>query len=161
MTTNLGIISSQYTLTDIFIMNHRQDVMTWSSVDGSSGMTYTRAQASTLLSGGLSRQNGGGDSEDGDYMEWFVNLAAGTYNLTVVYRQATTSPIVDYKLDGVTVATVDQYGAAAENTVASATGITVAADGNYTLRALVNGKNASSTDYYMQTKTITLTRTGA
>lgn len=146
---------------DTFIMSYRQDVMTWSSVDGSGGMTYTRVQASFLLSGGMSRQANSGDSDNGDYMEWFVNLSAGTYTLTVVYRQATTSPIVDYKLDGVTVATVDQYGTLTDNVVAAATGIVVAADGNYTLRALVNGKNASSTDYWMQTKTVTLTRTGA
>lgn len=147
---------------DTFIMGYRQDVLGWSSVDGSSGMTYTRFQSSSRLGGGVGAHASTADADDGDYMEWFVNLAAGTYTLTHIYNQSTDRGIVRWSLDGTSVGTVDCYGAVATfNTVGSITGITVAADGNYTLKGAIDGKNASSSDFFLDVQSVTLTRTGA
>ena len=146
---------------DTFIMGYRQDVMAWSSVDGSSGITYTRAQSGSYLGGGVGGDSGAGDADDTDYQEWFVNLAAGTYTLTSVFVRNTDRGIVRWSLDGTSLGTVDNYGTAQNNTVTEITGITVAADGNYTLRAAVDGKHASSADYRSTQQAVTLTRTGA
>jgi hypothetical protein len=146
---------------DTFISNGLQDVMTWSSVDGSSGVTYTRSQSSTYYGGGVGGGSSLADMDDGDYQEWFVNLTAGTYTLTVVRHRTTASAIVRFSLDGTSLGTADFYGATAVNIVDTITGITVAADGNYTLRAAADGKNASSTDYQVSIQALSLTRTGA
>lgn len=146
---------------DTFIMPYRQDVMAWSSVDGFGGMTYTRMQASTLLGGGVVLQASAADADDGDYYEWYANLAAGTYTLTFLFWRDTDRAITTWSLDGVDIGTVDQYGSNAPNTAGTISSITVAADGNYTLRCRANGKHASSTDYYLTIQSVTLHRTGA
>lgn len=151
----------RFAAADTFIMAYRQDVMGWSSVDGSSGITYTRTQSSGYLGGGTGGDSGAADADDGDYQEWVVNLAAGTYTLTSVYVRGTDRGIVRWSLDGTSLGTIDNYGSAQNNTVTEITGITVAADGNYTLRAAVDGKNASSTDYRSTQQSVTMTRTGA
>lgn len=146
---------------DTFIMPYQQTSMMWSSTDGSSGMTYTRTQSSARLSGGSGNQANAADADDGDYYEFFYNLAAGTYTLTVIFPKTTDLGIVRASLDGSSLGTQDFYAGYSENHVWEITGITVSADGNYTLRFAVDGKNASSTDYRMVIYCATMTRTGA
>lgn len=142
---------------DSAILPYRVDVLPWSSVDGSSGMTYTRYQSSFYLSGGL----GGSDASpsNGSTMQWNVLLAAGTWRLDVVWTGAPSYGIVDFDLDGTTVGSVDLY-TGSTNAVASITGIAVAA-GLHVLRSTVNGKNVSSSGYRSAFSSLTLTRTGA
>lgn len=146
---------------DTFVMPYRQDIMGWSSVDGSSGMTYTRVQSSVAMGGGLGGQLSLEEADSGDYMEWFVNLEAGTYTLTEIFFRSTLQGIVRWSLDGTSLGTIDHYGSSAPNIVGTITGITVPTAGNYTLRAAIDGKHASSTDYLMPVKAVNLTRTGA
>ncbi len=145
---------------DSAILPYRVDVLAWSSVDGSGGMTYTRTQHSGFLSGGIAGQANLADGDDGDYMEWNVLVAAGTYTLTFFYYSDSQRCKSTWSIDGVDVGTVDLYGAPTFNVVGSISGIAIGA-GNHTLRARANGKNASSTDYLLGVTSITLTRTGA
>lgn len=150
------------TSSDTFIMPYRQDHLGWSSNDGTSGVTYTRTQGSGNIGGGYAGQNGAADADDGDYWDAFFNLAAGTYTFTVLYRANTTHGILELLLDGVSLGTIDTYnGSATNNNVSSISSVSVAADGNYTLRMKVNGKNASATDYLLAVQSVTATRTGA
>ena len=151
----------RFAAADTFIMQYRQDVMGWSSVDGSSGMTWTRSQSSSMLSGGISGQANVADADDGDYMEWFFNLAAGTYELTFCFYRDGYRCISTWSIDGVDIGTVDLYGSNAFNVIGTISSITVAADGNYTVKARANGKNASSSDYLLGIVSVTMTRTGA
>lgn len=104
-----------------------------------------------------------GTADDGDYIEWYVNLAAGTYTFTTIYATSTTFAILAFTLDGVSMgATVDGYAASLTlNNVAQRTGVTVSTDGLHTLRMTATGKNASSTDYVMAMQSFNFVRTGA
>lgn len=146
---------------DTFIMPYRQDVMAWSSVDGSGGMTYTRYQTSANLGGGSAAQASTADSDDGDYYEWFVNLEAGTYTVTVIYTKFTNGAICDVLIDGTSIGTFDRYNLTANvNNVVTFAGVAVTA-GNHTLRIAANGKAGSSSDYVIDVQAVTLHRTGA
>lgn len=160
----MTLVVDPYTIapaaTNTFIMPYRADVMAWSSVDGSGGMTWTRSQSSGNLSGGIAGQANLADADDGDYMEWFVTVEAGTYTLTFLYYRDGARCSSTWSIDGVDIGTVDLYGTGAFNVVGSIASITIGA-GNHTVRARANGKNASSTDYALGVQSITLTRTGA
>ena len=146
---------------DSAILPYRVDVMAWSSADAVSGMTYTRGQNSSNLSGGFAQQLDATDASDGDYMEWDVLVAAGTYRLDLVYMTAANYAVVDVLIDGSSIGTFDAYSASlTRNVVGSVTGISMTA-GHHTVRVAANGKNASSTDYFITPQSATLTRTGA
>ena len=146
---------------DSAILPHRVDVTAWSSVDGSGGVTYARAQNSNYLSGGAATHVTAGDADDGDWVEWDVLVDSGTYTVTMVYGSAPNRGIHDVKVDGTSLGTVDGYTAGTiRNNVASFTGVALAA-GHHTIRVAINGKNASSSDYLLDVQVITLTRTGA
>lgn len=143
-------------------MPYRQTVIGWSSDDGDSEGGITRIQSSSILGGGTAGQSGDGTASDGDYIQWFVNLAAGTYTLTHTYTSASNRGKWDWYLDTTKLGTIDGYSAGpVYNVVSTVTNITIAADGNYTLKLLVNGKHASSTEYYYDVPSVTLHRTGA
>lgn len=146
---------------DTSILPYRVDVLAWSSADGVSGMTYTRNQSSSNLGGGSALQASAADADDGDYMEWDVLTAAGTYRLDLVYMTAANYAVVDVLIDGSSIGTFDAYSASlTRNVVGSVTGISMTA-GHHTVRVAANGKNASSTDYFITPQSVTLTRTGA
>lgn len=161
MTTNVGIVSSSFGFIDNMLYQPRQDIISWGGIVASSGLTYSRVQSSGMLSGGMASQASTADADDGDWMEWSVNLAEGVYKLSIIYSKWASYAILDILIDGVSVGTFDLYAAAtAHNNVGSITGI-VLSEGNHTLRIAANGKNPSSTDYYITPQSITLTRTGA
>ena len=146
---------------DSAILPYRVDVLAWSSVDGSSGVTYTRSQSSTILGGGVAGQSNAANADDGDYMEWDVLVDAGTYRIDLFIITATDRAIHDVLIDGSSIGTTDGYSAGTvRNVVASFTGVALAA-GHHTVRVAANGKNASSTDYFISPQSLTLTRTGA
>lgn len=101
------------------------------------------------------------NAEDGDYITWTVSLAAGTYALTWAYLRDTDKAIIYWDLDTTNIASQDTYGTYLDDQVVETTGITVASDGSYTLKARINGKNASSSDYGIGIQWACLTRTGA
>lgn len=147
---------------DSWLAAYDRDVVPWSSWDTDGSATPTRVNSSTALSMGYQSQSAA-TADDGDYIEWNVALAAGTYTFTVIHVKTTNCAIAAFTLDGTSMgATLDLYAASPTfNNVASRTGITVASPGNHVLRMTATGKNASSTDYAMSTQWFTFTRTGA
>ena len=78
-------------------------------------------------------------------------LRAGTYTFRVLGITNNNCPIIDWTLDGVEiVANQDWYSAALTwNVTKSVAAIAVTFDGWHVLRGTVDGKNVSSSDYYM------------
>lgn len=146
---------------DSAILPYRVDVMAWSSADAVSGMTYLRNANNTTLGGGSAFQQNAADADSGDYMEWNVLTAAGTWRIDLFYVQGADKAVLDVLIDGTSIGTADAYAAGtSRNVVASFTGVALAA-GNHVLRVAANGKNAASSDYIIQPQTLALTRTGA
>lgn len=147
---------------DTIIMPYYEHHPTWSSIDASSGVTYTRYQSNLRLGGGLGGHSSLADADDGDYISFYVCLAAGTYTLTVLYDKDNLRGIMEASLDGSVIGTYDAYTAGTTfNAVASFTSVAVATDGVYTFKLALNGKNASSTDYAWAADWFSFTRTGA
>lgn len=146
---------------DTFLAPYDLDVVPWASWANAGGFTPVRVQASILLGMGATGQSHVDTANDGDWQEWSVCLAAGTYTITVIAFTLNTQGSIDYTLDGAAVGTKDWYSADfAFNVVAQFTGIAATA-GVHTFRGTVNGKNPGSTDYTMPTQWFTFTRTGA
>lgn len=87
---------------------------------------------------------------NGDYLEFDTFLAAGTYNIILVYNQGGNGALLDILLDGTVVASgVDSFGAGVD-LQHIVTGAVVASSGfGKKIKVLINGKNPSSSGYYM------------
>lgn len=98
----------------------------------------------------------------GNWAEFSVAMAAGTWTLRCVYTTTATSPILAVKLDGTTLASIDTYSTpTAYNVVTDIPAVSVATSGIHTLRVQVTGKHASSSDYYCYLTPFSGVRTGA
>lgn len=88
-------------------------------------------------------------SNDADAVEFTFFLKAGTYTLYALGIASGSYGKTDITIDGGSVvATFDWYaGVTSYNVVKSQASVTVATDGQHTLRLTLNGKNVSSTDY--------------
>ncbi|HXU01032.1 MAG TPA: GDSL-type esterase/lipase family protein [Polyangia bacterium] len=86
------------------------------------------------------------------------NVAAGTYDLKVLYKANTNRGIVQASVDGANQgAACDQFATAAAQQVACSAGSKTLSAGNHTIRFTVTGKNASSTGFMMVIDQISLT----
>ena len=147
---------------DTSIAPYMENHPTWSSYDTQSGFNYTRSQYSGYLGGGEVYQGSEVSADDGDYFTQYVWLAAGTYTFTFMYSKYVKNSIIEVFLDATSLGTFDSYSAgAAYNVVGSITSITVAADGVYSVKFKASGKNASSSDYYVEATWWGMLRTGA
>lgn len=90
-----------------------------------------------------------GSGGNGDTFEQKFFLAAGTYTLKVYGSQAFNRGIVDWYVDGSIVASGQDWYSAGTSTVIQTVSVTIATDGEHTLKGVVNGKNGSSSGYYM------------
>lgn len=102
-------------------------------------------------------------ASSGQWIQFNVACASGTYNLDLFYYKAPNAPIVDISIDGtVVVNDFDMYGGSylphQKNTT---TGITIPTDGNHTVRVTSVGKNGSSSGYGFGLFHILLNRTGS
>jgi hypothetical protein len=78
-----------------------------------------------------------------------VFLAAGSYTMSVLGLAYTSRGKLDWYIDDVAVVTgQDWYDAGLTANVTKTATVAVATDGMHTLKGIVNGKNAESTDYY-------------
>ncbi len=85
-------------------------------------------------------------------------LAAGTYSIHTIGQTWAAGGKVDYTLDGVSIATgQDWYSSSTVTNVKKViSGVTVTGSGRHLLVITVNGKNASSSGYQMVTEQIWL-----
>lgn len=85
-------------------------------------------------------------------------IEAGTYTVTVLAETDASSPKLDWTLNGVSQTTgQDWYSASTILDVEKTFTLTVPSDGYHVLRATINGKNASSANYYWTHTKITIT----
>lgn len=88
---------------------------------------------------------------NGDSFSHSLFLKAGTYTFAVLGVTTTIGGILDWTLDGTSIlAGQDWYSVAdAKNVIKTTTGISISTDGYHKLVGTVNGKNASSGNYYI------------
>lgn len=90
---------------------------------------------------------------------WDIVLAAGTWELSLMVSRDGNRGIYTVLIDGVSVATLDGYGALANNIILTQAGIVVAQAGVKRLLLRMATKNASSTNYYGALQTLGLRKT--
>jgi hypothetical protein len=94
---------------------------------------------------------------NGDTLEQKFFLAEGTYTLGVLGLKSTNRAKIDIYIDGVAVVSgQDWYNGSAQVALLTTGGIAVSGDGVHTLRTVVNGKNGSSSNYYVALQKIFL-----
>jgi hypothetical protein len=99
-------------------------------------------------------------SADADNFSWNVYLQEGTYTSVWYGVKNTMHGIMELKIDGAVVDTIDCYnGAVLYGQREAQTGITISTSGVKTVTCAVNGKNGASSDYYIQMSCIGLFRT--
>ncbi|KKN72608.1 hypothetical protein LCGC14_0408500 [marine sediment metagenome] len=97
---------------------------------------------------------------DGDNVTYKVYLAAGTYTLRILGRTQNVYGIGDIYIDAAEVASFDWYsGSTIEAVVFSQTSISVATSGFKDIKIIVDGKNGSSSSYYINLHSIAFWRT--
>lgn len=97
---------------------------------------------------------------DGDNISFKVYLPKGTYTLWIMDATTNNEGIADVDINGTEVASFDWYSASlTNNVIKSQASIAIATTGLYTLKYRVDGKNASSSDYYVGIQQIVLWRT--
>lgn len=85
---------------------------------------------------------------NGNYIDWKVYLAAGTYSIRFHGVSSTDHSIYSIRIDGTEVMTFDDYSnPLVWNAVYNQTGIVVASSGLKTIAVVANGKNAASSEY--------------
>jgi hypothetical protein len=116
----------------------------------------TRATMTLLLGTGgpiefpfnFRRQTNPADAIDGDTYVIPIFLAAGIYTLIIHSIKSTDKGKVDLYFDGTSIATgVDIYAGTAAYFAITVTTVTVSTSGHHQLVIIINGKNASSSDY--------------
>ena len=102
--------------------------------------------------------NNSGANNDNCTMKVF--LTPGTYTLCVLYVKAADRGILKVYLGSQVLTTIDGYAAAISyNNIDETTSITISSSGVQNLKFEVDGKNASSSNYYVTFTAISLKRT--
>ncbi len=120
-----------------------------------------RSLSSTSLPSGASLLPGS-EAADGDYYICYVWLMPGTYSFLVNFAKGSSFGKADLYVDGVKVnaTTLDMYAAGASYANDWNVGnISVSYYSLHELKILINGKNASSTDYRIQMGAMSMNRT--
>jgi hypothetical protein len=123
--------------------------------------TSGRSLSSTSMPSGASMLPGS-EAADGDYYICNVMLAPGTYTWLVNYAKGTSFGKVDLYIDGVKVnsTTLDMYASSASYANDwSVTSIAISTYMVHEIKLVINGKNASSSDYRIQMGAMSMNRT--
>lgn len=97
-------------------------------------------------------------ANNADELEYVFPLAAGTYEIRVLFRTGSTHGITDLYLDDVEFHSTDLYSVSTVNNVlVTKTGVVVSTGGLHTLRMKTDGKNASSSDYVRHVTSVRFT----
>jgi hypothetical protein len=87
---------------------------------------------------------------DGNAIQTTVLLKAGTYDVFVLGITANNRGIIDWSMDGSNfISGQDWYNGSDQYNIIKTGTVTIADDGRHLLKATVNGKNGSSSNYYM------------
>jgi hypothetical protein len=97
---------------------------------------------------------------DAQYWETVVKLRPGTYTFQWVHAKATNAGIGRWTLDGAEISNTDTYNGSTTYVITTTTGYAVTGD-RHLLRLTVNGKNASSSNYYLNWAAAHFIRTGS
>ena len=98
----------------------------------------------------------------GDWIEFTLpNVAAGTYDVAMLYKSNTNRAIVQASIDGVDQGpSCDQYASSPAFQVPCSLGTATLSSGNHLIRFRVTGKRSSSTSYLEVIDQISLTANG-
>jgi len=98
---------------------------------------------------------------DGDQVNYKVYMGSGTYTFKFIHGENVTFGILKLLIDDVEKASFDCYnaGGAQVNVIDTETGIEIAESGIKTVSLKIDGKNASSTGYYMNVSALYLYKT--
>ncbi len=118
--------------------------------------TWVRAVNSSFLYGGQFYNT---TSADGDEFSVNFRCPVGTYTIRFSAIKDSDRGIVDTYVDASEEDSIDLYAAAADYlNVVEITGVSITA-GSHTLKFVVDGKNGSSSDYFLNVNGISLQRT--
>jgi len=95
-----------------------------------------------------------------NYLEWEVDLSAGSWSAEILHIKAGSSGIAHLLLDGVDQGQADFYAASTAYNQRSTIAFTVGESGLHTLRLAADSKNVSSSNYTIFMQLLRLTRTG-
>jgi hypothetical protein len=111
---------------------------------------WTYSDGGVSVPSSLTVFNGDGPGPaDGDFLEFKVFLTAGTYTLDLSTRLGTDQGKIQFSMGGTDFgALLDLYNGFGVTLNHRITGIAVASSGVKSVRLTVNGKNASSSNYY-------------
>ena len=133
----------------------RIDICPWGNWYSNTSYS-TRTQYSGYFSGGTIVNGGVQNAE----VVWKVPLSAGTWTLTLFYEKGSNIGNNHMYLDSTALGSFDGYNASPIFTsVGEITGIVVASSGVYSLKAKVESKNASSSNYHSRVIWVNLRRT--
>ena len=91
-----------------------------------------------------------GTPANGDAAQCTVMLKAGTYDVYFLGIHANNRAKIDWSMDGVDFVTgQDWYNGSTQNNIVKTGTITIASDGRHLLKWTANGKNVSSSNYYV------------
>lgn len=110
--------------------------------------TITPTVATGMYMNFLTKQASAADAADGDAFSLSFWLKAGTYTMSVLGQHEVNNGKIDWKIDGSTVVSgQDWYAAATANNIIKTASVTVSGNGYHKLDGVINGKNASSSDF--------------
>jgi hypothetical protein len=96
-----------------------------------------------------------------DEYKWSsIFLTVGTYKITMIYQIGSDSPIVELLFGTTSIGTIDEYSAPTAFNQSVTFTFTVTTPTTADLRFRVNGKNASSSNYYARFSRLQLEKTG-
>ena len=112
------------------------------------GNALTRAYYANQMYAARAYQDG---PADGDTFTHGFMLRAGTYTFAVFGITSTSRGIIDWYVDDVLIESGQDWYSAAEgvNTTKTTASVAITYDGWHVLKGVINGKNASSSNYYM------------
>jgi hypothetical protein len=124
---------------------------------GVSKGSWTWVVSSSAIYGGW-WQNSGTFAQN-DSCNYRFAVTGGTYKIAAYFSRTTSNAIVTFLIDGVSVGTVDTYGAFQFILYGSIYNVAMT-QGEHTLTIKAATKNASSSAYYTSVSSITIQRTG-
>lgn len=111
------------------------------------GVAFSKVVSATQLYAMRVFQN---PAANGDSFTNGFYLKGGTYTFVVLGESRADSPLIDWYVDNVKVVSLqDWYAASTNSNIEKTASVTVVGDGYHVLKGVVNGKNGSSTNYFV------------